>query len=224
MLPERKVIKSALIAVLEAAGSLETSKVYSHLIERFNLSDFDLAKTTNGGENFFEKEVRWAKKDLVGVGTIKRPAESGRGIWELATNLTSCVEDLSPILCDSANELEERLSCISPTNGRPDGQAIPRKISTSADVYSRDARVISYVLTKAAGVCEACGKLSPFHKDNGVPYLEIHHLRRLADGGSDTVENAIAVCPNCHRELHHGKNRSAIKSLAYSRIMRLVAE
>ncbi|WP_342542729.1 HNH endonuclease signature motif containing protein [Paenisporosarcina sp. FSL H8-0542] len=36
------------------------------------------------------------------------------------------------------------------------------------------------------------------------PYLEVHHIKRLADNGEDSVENAIAVCPNCHRELHFG--------------------
>jgi 5-methylcytosine-specific restriction protein A len=26
----------------------------------------------------------------------------------------------------------------------------------------------------------------------------------LAEGGEDTVENALALCPNCHRRLHFG--------------------
>ncbi|WP_147195697.1 HNH endonuclease [Rummeliibacillus stabekisii] len=39
------------------------------------------------------------------------------------------------------------------------------------------------------------------------PNLEVHHIKRLADGEEDTVENAIAVCPNCHRELHFGHSR-----------------
>ena len=40
-------------------------------------------------------------------------------------------------------------------------------------------------------------------KDN-TPYLEVHHIIRLADDGDDSVENAIALCPNCHREAHFG--------------------
>lgn len=35
-------------------------------------------------------------------------------------------------------------------------------------------------------------------------YLEVHHKVPLADDGDDTVGNAIAVCPNCHREEHFG--------------------
>jgi 5-methylcytosine-specific restriction protein A len=32
----------------------------------------------------------------------------------------------------------------------------------------------------------------------------VHHLIRLADGGDDTVDNAVAACPNCHRQRHFG--------------------
>ena len=40
-------------------------------------------------------------------------------------------------------------------------------------------------------------------KDNS-PFLEAHHIKQLAKGGLDTISNAVAVCPNCHRELHYG--------------------
>ncbi|MEY0334745.1 HNH endonuclease [Providencia rettgeri] len=32
----------------------------------------------------------------------------------------------------------------------------------------------------------------------------MHHVEWLANGGEDSVENAIALCPNCHREAHYG--------------------
>jgi hypothetical protein len=41
--------------------------------------------------------------------------------------------------------------------------------------------------------------------------FEIHHLDPLADGGSDSADNLIALCPNCHT-LHH-KGVIAIASL-----------
>ncbi|MFL9918022.1 HNH endonuclease signature motif containing protein [Paraburkholderia fungorum] len=62
------------------------------------------------------------------------------------------------------------------------------------------------VLLRADGTCEGCGQSAPFQRADGTPYLEVHHRRRLADGGEDTVENAIALCPNCHRERHCGIN------------------
>jgi predicted HNH restriction endonuclease len=224
VLPARKAIKSALVELLKERGPLEISEVYKLLINRFHLTESDLAKTTKEGkESFFKKEVRWAKKDLVDNGTIKRPAADRRGIWDL-TDTAPAVEDLSPILCNSSGELEEQISRISPSTSRPKGQRIPHKTSTTTETYSRDARIAAFVLNEAAGACEACGKPSPFYKDNGKPYLEVHHLRRLADGGSDTVENAIAVCPNCHRELHYGENRDALKVLVYSKVARLMEE
>ncbi len=42
-----------------------------------------------------------------------------------------------------------------------------------------------------------------FEREDGSP-LEVHHVIRLADGGSDTINNSVALCPNCHRELHFG--------------------
>jgi hypothetical protein len=36
--------------------------------------------------------------------------------------------------------------------------------------------------------------------------LEPHHIRRLGDGGPDDPRFMGAVCPNCHREIHHGDN------------------
>ena len=40
-------------------------------------------------------------------------------------------------------------------------------------------------------------------KDN-TPYLEVHHKIRLSDGGEDTIDNVVALCPNCHRKAHYG--------------------
>jgi 5-methylcytosine-specific restriction protein A len=223
MLPDRKKIKHELILLLEETGPLEVQQVYNRLAKRFNLTEHNLTKTTKDGENFFEKEVRWAKKDLVDNGTIKQPSVSGRGIWDLA-NLKSWKEDLSPLLYNSPDELEEILARISPTVNRPEGQAIPPRISVLSEVFGRDARVVAYILSEAAGICDVCRKSSPFTRDNDEPFLEVHHIKRLADGGSDTVQNAIAACPNCHRELHYGKNRDAIKRMLYLKIKRLIEE
>lgn len=81
----------------------------------------------------------------------------------------------------------------------------PSTYETVTRVFQRNPDVIAEVLTRAKGICEKCEKDAPFKRSSdGTPYLEVHHIKRLADGGEDTVENAIAVCPNCHRELHFG--------------------
>jgi hypothetical protein len=83
---------------------------------------------------------------------------------------------------------------------------LPRKISVVTEVYVRNHYVVAEVLERAAGTCEGCSQPAPFLRSrDGEPYLEVHHRNFLADGGEDTVENAIALCPNCHRQAHFGQ-------------------
>jgi 5-methylcytosine-specific restriction enzyme A len=70
----------------------------------------------------------------------------------------------------------------------------------------RSEAVRQHVLARAKGVCESCDCLAPFTTVAGTPYLEPHHIRRLTDGGPDDPILMGAVCPNCHREIHHGSN------------------
>ncbi len=81
---------------------------------------------------------------------------------------------------------------------------IPRMVKVYTTVFLRNANVVVEVLERAQGVCELCKCPAPFtRRSDGSPYLEVHHKKRLADGGEDTVENAIALCPNCHRREHY---------------------
>lgn len=82
---------------------------------------------------------------------------------------------------------------------------IPEKIQMTSIGFKRNPDVVAEVLLRANGVCEQCNKNAPFiRKKDNTPYLEVHHRVMLSDGGEDTVKNAIAICPNCHRELHFG--------------------
>lgn len=82
---------------------------------------------------------------------------------------------------------------------------VPRKVNVVSTAFIRNADVIAETLYQAKGICGACGKNAPFTKaSDGTPYLEVHHKIRLADEGEDTIDNAIALCPNCHRLRHFG--------------------
>lgn len=76
--------------------------------------------------------------------------------------------------------------------------------------HVRSAAVRVYVLRRANGTCESCGASAPFTTPKGRPYLEPHHTQRVADGGPDHPRWVAAICPNCHREIHHGKNGEAL--------------
>lgn len=86
--------------------------------------------------------------------------------------------------------------------------AAPRKapeVLVLSKIYKRNPDVVAEVLDRAVEKCEGCSHSAPFNrKFDGTPYLEVHHRLPLAQGGDDTVENAIALCPNCHRKAHFG--------------------
>jgi 5-methylcytosine-specific restriction protein A len=90
--------------------------------------------------------------------------------------------------------------------------------------YKRLQSVIDWVLGEAKGCCEGCGLPAPFIKMDGEPFLEVHHIRWLADGGSDTTTNAIALCPNCHRRCHYSEDRDAFTQSLYLKVDRLQPE
>lgn len=72
--------------------------------------------------------------------------------------------------------------------------------------FVRNPDVVAEALFLARGKCQSCGNQAPFLRtSNRSPYLEVHHRLPLAEGGLDTVENAIALCPNCHRREHFGE-------------------
>jgi 5-methylcytosine-specific restriction protein A len=79
-------------------------------------------------------------------------------------------------------------------------------------------------MATAEGHCEACFNRAPFFTDDGWPFLEVHHVKMLSDGGSDQITNAVALCPNCHRRLHHSADRESFVTGIYQRVLRLIRE
>jgi 5-methylcytosine-specific restriction endonuclease McrA len=83
----------------------------------------------------------------------------------------------------------------------------PKKRTIKVTGYYRNSDVVAEVLRRADGSCEGCEELAPFTRRKDLtPYLEVHHKIMLSQGGEDSVENAVALCPNCHRERHFGVN------------------
>jgi predicted HNH restriction endonuclease len=83
----------------------------------------------------------------------------------------------------------------------------PEKIEVTTYIFKRDPAVVITALRRASGICEHCLNAAPFIRDSdGTPYLEVHHVKSLSEGGADSINNVKALCPNCHRYLHYGKN------------------
>jgi hypothetical protein len=94
---------------------------------------------------------------------------------------------------------DSELRSMLPPAGQP-----AKKSSILTKQYIRSPIVAELVRRRAAGKCEYPGCRSElFRTVSGQPFLEVHHIQWLRNGGADSAENAAALCPNCHRAQHH---------------------
>jgi HNH endonuclease len=83
---------------------------------------------------------------------------------------------------------------------------------------ARSTAIRLYILERANGMCEACKSEAPFLNADGTPYLEAHHVERLADDGPDHPRKVIGLCPNCHRRAHHSQDLDTFKRFLLKRL------
>ena len=139
-----------------------------------------------------------------GWRSITIPADVLKTIRTLRQNLAYSLKDAEQ---DFAEKVAQslQLSAVQRRSRLKTAKKYPDIIEVTTTVFIRNPDVVAEVLNRAKGHCESCGKIAPFERaSNGTPYLEVHHRVRLADNGEDSVENAIALCPNCHRKAHFG--------------------
>lgn len=98
---------------------------------------------------------------------------------------------------------KERLEILNNSSKKP------KQTIVKQTVFLRNQFVVAEVLYRANGYCEVCKSAAPFLRDlDNTPYLEVHHIRTLSEGGDDKIENAIGLCPNCHRKAHYGNKEN----------------
>ena len=91
-----------------------------------------------------------------------------------------------------------------------------RKQRLYVDSYTRNPDVVAESLYLADGICQRCHSKAPFiRKSDGTLYLEVHHIiplseQDLHEENLDILNNVMAICPNCHREIHYGQLLSEI--------------
>jgi 5-methylcytosine-specific restriction protein A len=88
------------------------------------------------------------------------------------------------------------------TRTRPEPVPEPAARLAFPDLFAPDPDVAECARRNANGLCQLCGLAAPFTGHDGQPYLEIHHIVPLGEGGTDTIGNVAALCPNCHRKMH----------------------
>ena len=82
-----------------------------------------------------------------------------------------------------------------------------RELKKEQTVYAREnfpLEEIKKIHKRAESKCECCG-CETFEKKNGEMYFEIHHIVHYSDGGENSAQNCVLLCPNCHRKIHFAK-------------------
>ncbi|WP_263082099.1 HNH endonuclease [Endozoicomonas sp. Mp262] len=114
-------------------------------------------------------------------------------------NIGSEAELRQKIVASLKLSSKERENRLKRAKSKPDTRY------TLVKSFNRNPDVVAHVLLRSSGKCEKCKCEAPFkRKTDMTPYLEVHHIKPLAEGGEDTAKNALALCPNCHREAHYG--------------------
>jgi 5-methylcytosine-specific restriction protein A len=163
------------------------------------------------------------------INGLKPAKHVGLNVAAKIESLINAV-DGNPAPPVAAYQMEALERASKPLKGKkspptqPKGTAQPTRTTTATVSFVRSQEVRVWVLRRAAGYCECCGSAAPFETVRGHPFLEVHHLRTLADGGSDRVSNAVALCPNCHRRLHFGQDAETCKARMYASIPGLIRE
>jgi 5-methylcytosine-specific restriction protein A len=102
------------------------------------------------------------------------------------------------------------------------GVALPNR-STSGSTgggYTRNANVAAEALRLADFKCEVDSQHITFISNaKEKPYVEAHHLIPFGSQDCfkfslDVTANIVALCPNCHRRLHHGRKLDKAKEIA----------
>lgn len=147
----------------------------------------EIAAVQRGGDGFFEE-----------IEVDAAPHDSTKVVDDSAEQLQQ--DFARRVSAASAVSSEVRVARLLASPNRK-----PRVLQVLTTAFDRDPDVVAEALFRANGICGECKKPAPFMRaHDGTPYLEVHHRMPLAQGGEDTVENAVALCPNCHRRLHYG--------------------
>ncbi len=81
--------------------------------------------------------------------------------------------------------------------------------------YKRNNYLMALIKEYRGYSCQFCQTKIP--KSDGSYYIEACHIKAKADGGNDTLENILILCPNCHKLYDYNKRENEeIKNNIYS--------
>jgi 5-methylcytosine-specific restriction endonuclease McrA len=164
---------------------------FAHIIKE-ELPEWHYIYSTNESDIDTAPKVRLQKEDLYGIHFVVS------FLRHQADILTQESFD-SMINKQSRKAKKKSTEELAETAGKAVGLPAYRNVLTKQCEYDQD--VIELAKRLAAGKCDLCGNTASFKNKDKDLYLETHHIARLSKGGEDTIENTVALCPNCHRKM-----------------------
>ena len=165
------------------------------------------------------EELGWTQAQLEDhVGVVRGVASNwkhGRRTpnEENRAKLNTFLEDESLGQMFDKEQLDANVGKFPNLKRKPLGTRRPDTKVREISVVGRSPAVQAWTLQQAKGKCELCVEPAPFVRPDRRPYLEVHHVQRLAEGGEDVPDNTVALCPNCHRRAHYGKVKKVRREL-----------
>ncbi len=133
------------------------------------------------------------------------------------------VDLASPSTEDDFQEAATALSKAPPEQHyEPPGGPVPpspKSPHSPGSGYRRDPRISATAIFKSGYLCEVdISHLSFIARTTKKNFVEAHHLiplqfQKQFQFGLDVPENVVALCPICHRTLHHGQMTDKTKLL-----------
>ena len=171
-----------------------------HFDKAFEILDIEYSTSYKCGWDNYQgfigiiKEIRDLMEEMLPMKGAPRLIDAHSFLWVVQQdrfiNWTPGTEQIVQI--EEATE-EYIQSIVSGIGGR-------RSVTSSA--FIRSAEVVKETKKRANGICQLCNQPAPFIDKKGNPYLETHHVIWLSRGGEDSTNNTVALCPNCHTQMH----------------------
>lgn len=205
------------------------ARILAHLIDippGFSEGPIDLVATTNLGRGYEAGAIVSRYYSAPNEPTEAALGSDFRRLLEIldylerkvGDNLLALFPDTEGPFQAAATELGNKPKTELPRI--PGGPLPPQSHlrTTTKGGYRRDPRMAAEALRSAQFRCEWDGSHTTFTaRKTGQNFVEAHHLIPMGEQVNhihslDVPENIIALCPNCHRLIHHGRaaQRSSI--------------
>jgi 5-methylcytosine-specific restriction enzyme A len=172
-----------------------TNGITVHLFESFIKNEYIYLGEVELASKPFQEDQRDANNNL-------------RKVWVFPVQLKNTNTAIDSLIINKDYESKEKKSNKESIldlimNAKATGREKVGYRFTRTKSYNRSMSIVSLAKRLANGVCQLCDQTAPFYdKAKKEPYLETHHIIHLAKGGMDTMNNTIALCPNCHKKMH----------------------